>query len=247
VSEFCTATLAEYLTDRERKPQRLELLIGTLRGLAYIHGFSIVHGDLKGLNILVNEAGTPKICDFGHSRFTSDPAQPITSDLSSKFHATTRYMSPELFADPKSRPTIFSDVWAFGCVALEILSQLRPYHIIKNEHRVTLAIKSGRSPSTKPEYPYAASCLSDTLWKLVVKCWDLEQHARPTAPALLSAIDELVEKGELDTSHRTPVQAAGEVGEELVEWPEGIEDLSEGLSAFERKKVSVQRLADVWV
>jgi hypothetical protein len=43
------------------------------------------------------------------------------------------------------------------------------------------------------------------------------------------------------------VRAAGEVAEDLVEWPEGIEDLSEALSAFERKKTSVQRLADVWV
>lgn len=56
-----------------------------------------------------------------------------------------------------------------------------------------------------------------------------------------------MEKGELDTSQRTPVRVAGEVREELVEWPEGIEDLSEALSAYEREKVSVQRLADVWV
>lgn len=89
--------------------------------------------------------------------------------------------------------------------------------------------------------------MSDTLWGIVVKCWNLEQHARPTAPALLSAIDGLVERGELDTAQRTPVKVAGEVKEELVEWPEGIEDLSEALSAYEREKVSVQRLADVWV
>lgn len=75
----------------------------------------------------------------------------------------------------------------------------------------------------------------------------MEQHTRPTAHTLLSAIDELVEKGELDTSHRTPVRTAGEFGEDLVEWPEGIEDLSEALSTFERRKISVQRLADVWV
>lgn len=75
----------------------------------------------------------------------------------------------------------------------------------------------------------------------------MEQHARPTAPALLSAIDGLMEKGELDTAQRIPVRVAGEVEEELVEWPEGIEDLSEALSEYERERVSVQRLADVWV
>ncbi|KAG8706995.1 hypothetical protein FRC08_000762 [Ceratobasidium sp. 394] len=246
VSEYCTATLAEYLVNPTYKPHRVELLVGTLRGLAHIHGFSIVHGDLKGLNILVAEDGTPKICDFGHSRFMDDSAQPVVSDLSSMFHATTRYMSPELFTDPKSKPTLASDIWAFGCVALEILSQLRPYHVITNEHRVTLAIKAGRTPSTKPEYPYAASCLTDTLWDIVRKCWHPHQLSRPTSASLLSAINDLIELGELNPSTSTPLRSANDLDDELLDWPEGIKDFSGTLSGLDKKMISMRRMADVW-
>ncbi|KAG9091931.1 hypothetical protein FS749_016135 [Ceratobasidium sp. UAMH 11750] len=247
VSEYCVATLAEYLVNPLYKPHRVELLVGTLRGLAHIHSFSIVHGDLKGLNVLVAEDGTPKICDFGHSRFVGDSAQPVVSDLSSKFHATTRYMSPELFTDPKSKPTLASDIWAFGCVALEVLSQLRPYHVITNEHRVTLAIKSGQTPSTKPEYPYAASCLTDMLWDVIKKCWHPHQLSRPTSTSLLYSINDLIEMGQLDPSTSTPSRPANELDGELLNWPEGLEDFAETLSGLDKNKISVRRMADVWL
>ncbi|KAG8791417.1 hypothetical protein FRC12_009230 [Ceratobasidium sp. 428] len=201
---------------------------------------------LAELNILVTDAGTPKICDFGHSRFTDDSAKPTVSDLSSKFHATSRYMSPELFTDPKSKPTVFSDVWAYGCVALEILSQLRPYHVITNEHRVSLAIKSGRAPSTKPEFPYAASCLTDTLWGIIKQCWHPHQVARPTSTSLLGAINELIERGQLNPSTSTPLHSANGLDEELLDWPEGIQDYANSLSRLDKSKISMKRMADVW-
>ncbi|KAG9079779.1 hypothetical protein FRC06_007476, partial [Ceratobasidium sp. 370] len=221
-------------------------LVGSLRGLAYIHSFSIVHGDLKGLNILVAGDGTPKICGFGHSPFTDNSAQPVVSGLSSKFHSTTRYMSPELFTDPKSKPTLASDIWAFGCVALEIPSQPRPHHVITNEHRVTLAIKSGRTPSAKPDYPYAASWLTDTLWNIIKKCWHPHQLSRPSSISLLSAINDLIELGELNPSTSTPLRSAKDLSEEPLDWPEKVEDLAWKLVKFDKKKILVQRMADVW-
>ncbi|KAG9074915.1 ATP binding, partial [Ceratobasidium sp. 370] len=139
-----------------------------------------------------------------------------------------------------------SDIWAFGCVALEILSQLRPYHVITNEHRVTLAIKSGRSPSAKPDYPYAASCLTDTLWNIIKKCWHPHQLSRPSSTSLLSAINGLIEVGELNPSTSTPLRSAKDISEEPLDWPEKVDDLAWKLVKFDKKKISVQRMADVW-
>lgn len=51
--------------------QRFEIILGTAEGLAYLHGGSeekIIHRDIKGSNILLDENLNPKIADFGLAR-----------------------------------------------------------------------------------------------------------------------------------------------------------------------------------
>ena len=48
--------------------KRLDILMGTARGLAYMHHAChqhIIHRDIKAVNVLLDENLNPKIADFG--------------------------------------------------------------------------------------------------------------------------------------------------------------------------------------
>lgn len=45
--------------------QRWQIAVNVAEGLAYLHGRNIVHRDLKSANILLDDHGRAKICDFG--------------------------------------------------------------------------------------------------------------------------------------------------------------------------------------
>ncbi|KAF8991733.1 kinase-like domain-containing protein [Cyathus striatus] len=100
---------------------RLYLLREIACGISYLHdkNINIVHGDLKGANILVTSSGRPCLGDFGLSSMMDSEALKWTSLQSTKTTGgTTRWQAPELF-DPlvdHALPTKESDVYAFGCV-----------------------------------------------------------------------------------------------------------------------------------
>ncbi|KAF7365850.1 Kinase-like protein [Mycena venus] len=97
----------------------IELLCDVVEGLKYLHSENIVHGDLCGRNVLIDENGVARLTDFGlASLIESD-----TSIKSSTRSGSTRWMAPELLLPPPGsafRRTPESDVWAFGCICCEV-------------------------------------------------------------------------------------------------------------------------------
>ncbi|KAG9120524.1 hypothetical protein FRC07_003943 [Ceratobasidium sp. 392] len=207
-----------------------------------MHELSIVHGDLKSVNVLVTDSGTAKICDFGHSRYIDDRHQDqfTTSDASSDFQATMRYMCPEFFRSKKAKPTVFSDIWAFGCLALE------PYHTIECEFGVLSAIRSGVIPSVKPEYPNAAGCLNDVLWNMVEMCWFTNPSLRPSSNKLLESIYELMAQGLIDPSAATPERSILPMDSELISLPLKIKDFTSESRSSRKNLIMRGRTVDIW-
>lgn len=64
--------------------QRFEIIVGTAEGLAYLHGGSevkIIHRDIKGSNILLDENLNPKIADFGLARCVAPDKSHVSTGI----------------------------------------------------------------------------------------------------------------------------------------------------------------------
>ncbi|KZV89786.1 kinase-like protein [Exidia glandulosa HHB12029] len=89
-----------------------------------VHGRNIVHADIKGGNILVADDGTALVCDFGISVMLEEQS---TSTQRTSMKGTCRWMAPELFSDDAARHTLLSDLWALGCLIIEVSTSLATF------------------------------------------------------------------------------------------------------------------------
>ena len=117
---------------------RLDLMIRICEVVEYAHQRGIIHLDLKPGNILVDEAGHPKILDFGISQVMSLPL-PIHWDTEGMLACTPRYASPEQIGGRRSELTPRCDVYALGMIAYELLTGALPRY---SAGRIVLKLSS---------------------------------------------------------------------------------------------------------
>ncbi|KAJ6476179.1 kinase-like domain-containing protein, partial [Mycena sanguinolenta] len=88
------------------------------QGLQYLHARNIVHGDLRGANILINDDWSACLADFGLSSF-SDSNSSTSARGGSLYWMAPELLDPDRFGYNFTR-TPATDVYAFGCVCLEV-------------------------------------------------------------------------------------------------------------------------------
>lgn len=163
-------------------------------GLDYLHSHRpvVVHGDLKGANILISDDGRALLCDFGLAAVEAAVAEtsPVLLPWTTA-KGTYRWMAHELVIYDDAQLTRESDVWAFGCVLVEVLGGRVPFYEKTEAVQVILAISRGEIPS-RPRG------LHDRLWKLMLQCWRLVPSARPSAGNILEDIRSFWGSDELE-------------------------------------------------
>ncbi|CAD8070880.1 unnamed protein product [Paramecium sonneborni] len=91
-----------------------------LSGVDYLHKNNIVHRDLKFENILINEDGTLKLCDFGWAiKVQQLPVENVMC-------GTTEYMPPEVVS--KQVLDFKVDTWSLGVILFELLHSSFPFN-----------------------------------------------------------------------------------------------------------------------
>lgn len=88
-----------------------------LLGLEHCHNSHVLHRDIKGSNLLIDNEGLLKIADFGlASSFDSNHKQPMTSRV-----VTLWYRPPELLLGATDYG-VGVDLWSAGCILAELLT-----------------------------------------------------------------------------------------------------------------------------
>ncbi|KAK9077040.1 hypothetical protein SSX86_005375 [Deinandra increscens subsp. villosa] len=141
-----------------------------LWGLEHCHSRGILHRDIKGSNLLIDDNGNLKIGDFGLATiFNSNQRQPLTSRV-----VTLWYRPPELLLGSTDYG-IAVDLWSAGCILAELFAgkPIMPGRTeVEQLHKI---FKLCGSPSEeywrksrlphatifKPQQPYKR-CVSDT-------------------------------------------------------------------------------------
>ncbi|RVW52605.1 Cyclin-dependent kinase G-2 [Vitis vinifera] len=93
------------------------LMLQLLEGVQHLHHNWVLHRDLKTSNLLLNDNGELKICDFGLSRQYASPSKPYTQLV-----VTLWYRAPELLLGTKQYSTAI-DMWSVGCIMAELLAK----------------------------------------------------------------------------------------------------------------------------
>jgi serine/threonine-protein kinase len=169
--------------------EAVRMLRDIASALEYAHAHGVVHRDVKPDNVLLS-GGSPVITDFGVAKAlsASTAAEHVTRTTTSHGIAlgTPAYMAPEQAA---AEPRIDSraDIYAFGCLAYEMLTGQPPF--------------TGRSSSAllaaqvneKPEYiARRRSTIPPALSQLVMQCLEKSPADRPQhAAEIVHVLDGL--------------------------------------------------------
>ncbi|KAI3964645.1 hypothetical protein MKX01_020462 [Papaver californicum] len=107
--------LASFPGPKFTEPQVKCYVQQLLRGLDHCHSRGVLHRDIKGSNLLIDDNGFLKIADFGLGSISKPhQSRPLTSRV-----VTLRYWPPELLLGP-THYDIAVDLWSTGCILAEL-------------------------------------------------------------------------------------------------------------------------------
>lgn len=188
-------SLEDRLTCKDNSPPltwqiRIHVAVEICSALNFLHYnkcLSVVHGNLKPTNILLDANFISKLGDFGICRLLQFNDS-IALYRCTHAMGTFVYMDPEFLASGEITP--LSDVYSFGIILLRLLTGRPPFGI---NRAVLQALDMGSLSevldASAGDWPYSEA---EQLAHLGLRCSEITRKSRPDAGEALKMLEPLM-------------------------------------------------------
>lgn len=172
-------TCFDKLQKKSKKPVPEEILgkvtVATVRALAYLKdNHRVIHRDVKPSNILIDDRGNIKLCDFGIS------GRLVDSNARTRSAGCAAYMAPERIDPAKTVYDIRADVWSLGITLVELATGVFPYRGCVTDFEVLTQVLTSKPPRLPEDQNF-----SPEFRDFVQLCLRKDYQERPKYPDLL--------------------------------------------------------------
>jgi len=188
-------SVADWLVDAgplAEAPSR-RVVKAVLEGLAHLHRHDVVHGAIRGGNVLLGPGSAIRLSDFGliclregrQASTSPSPGDVKAQATSALSNSAAAWMSPEVLEG--KAPTQSSDIWSTGCLVAEMALGRPP--ALGAAFRARQAAESATA-SRLPLLPDELQGLHESSRNFVALCMRFEPSQRPIAIKLLAGFPE---------------------------------------------------------
>lgn len=152
----------------------LELGLEISKGIQCLHGYKIIHRDIKSENILVTEDEHVKLCDFGSA------IEEVNLADEENLVGTIKNVAPEILKNNKLKYSEYSDMYAYGIVLFELSHSRTAYGTLEKFKVLDYVCRNWRPIISRKDCPKVSS--------LIYSCWNENPKKRPTADRVVARI-----------------------------------------------------------
>ena len=174
LTELLTESLTvfvEHCKETLHVNQEIDLCNNIAQGLACLHSYSLVHGNLHGNNVLISRDGRAKIADYLCPLLFSN------IDV----YNSSGYLSPEVFKN-KTTPSTQSNVFTLGVLFLQVITKRSPQPRTKD------------SSYSEKEHDFAEVSSHHPLIPLIQQCLQNKEISRPLTTHVCDKLTQLIKQ-----------------------------------------------------